>query len=324
MADRTPFLVINPHANEGKAEKMLEEILTTTKKVLGDFEYGVTTKLGDGIPIAKQAAKDGYKTILAVGGDGTLNEVVNVVANTDIKIGMVPTGGSCDAYQTHAIPLNLKRSLEIVASGYSEKFSGGLAKGDSSRYFIDMVNSGLAGYVNEIEPTWGKPRLKGDLRYSIMAIDAAFKYKAVKSKILVDDQEREVNLAYFSLGLSDTVAGYELIPGNHPKKGKLGVVIIRDLKNFRLVSVMLRLMFQSITRNKHAEILYGKKVIIESEKPMTWVAEGEIFSQKSKKVEVEFVPDIVNLIIPEGYQYEYSSKEKKRVQKAIKNGNFSG
>ncbi len=320
MADNTPFLVINPNADEGKTEKIIAKILATSKKVLGDFEYELTTNIGDGIPIAKKAVKDGFKTILAVGGDGTLNEVINVVANTDIEVGMIPTGGSCDAFQTHAIPLNLKRSFEIVAAGYTEKLPIGIAKGDTNRYFIDMVNSGLAGYVNDHEATWGKPWLKGDLRYTIMAFEAAFKYKAPKSKVIVDDQVREASLAYFTTGLSNVVAGYEIIPGNHPKKGELGVAIIKDIKGFKFLVSMMRLMFQSIEKNKHAEVLYGKNVTVESETPMTWVAEGEIFSTKTTKVEISVHSKQVNLIIPEGWKYDASDSEKKKFMKAINKG----
>lgn len=321
MADDTPFLVINPNANEGKAARKIDEILTISKKILGDFEYKVTAKLGEGIPIATQAVKEGYKTIIAVGGDGTLNEVVNAVVDTDIRIGMVPTGGSCDAYQTHAIPLDLNRSLDIVSSGHTERIPIGIAKGDNSRYFIDMVNSGLAGYVNDHEPTWGKPWLKGNLRYTIMAFEAAFKFKAPLSKVTVDNQTHEACLAYFASGFSNIVAGYELLPGNHPKKGKLGVAIIKDIKGFKFLASMMKLTVQSIEKNKNAEIFYGKSVSIESDTPMTWVVEGEIFSTKSTKVKIGIHTKGVNLIIPEEWKYEYQSEsEKKMARKSIENG----
>ncbi len=71
MANSTPFLVINPNVNEGKTEKIVNSILNSSKRILGDFEYELTTKTGDGISIAEKAIKNGFKTILAVGGDGT-------------------------------------------------------------------------------------------------------------------------------------------------------------------------------------------------------------------------------------------------------------
>ena len=70
MADNTPFLIINPNSNNGKTSKEINDILSVAKKVLGDFSYDLTTKMGDGVVLANKAKKEGYKTIVAIGGDG--------------------------------------------------------------------------------------------------------------------------------------------------------------------------------------------------------------------------------------------------------------
>ncbi|MHA1243166.1 MAG: acylglycerol kinase family protein, partial [Candidatus Heimdallarchaeota archaeon] len=74
MADSTPYLIINPNSNNQKTGKEIEKILSTSKNVFGDFSYEVTQQQGDGIPLAKKAIQEGYKTIVSIGGDGTLNE----------------------------------------------------------------------------------------------------------------------------------------------------------------------------------------------------------------------------------------------------------
>ncbi|HUU77131.1 MAG TPA: diacylglycerol kinase family protein [candidate division Zixibacteria bacterium] len=317
MADRTPYLVINPQANEGNTGKNLDRILALSKEVLGEFEYGLTTGIGNGIDLAKKAKENGFSTILAVGGDGTLNEVVNAVINSNIKVGMLPTGGSCDAFQTQGIPKSLEKSLEIVSSGYTKKLPAGLAKGDTERYFIDMVNGAFTGYVNSRERDWGKSWLKGDLRYTLLAFESAMKYKPVRTTIKVDDFVRNLDLSFFALGLSNIIAGYNVLPENHPEKGDLGVVTLRDQKGLKLISSMVRLMFSSITKNKKAEILYGKNISIESEAGMTWVTEGEIFSTEAKKLEFSFIPDAINMIISKDWKYESSDAEKKKALKAL-------
>ncbi|MGC9781418.1 MAG: hypothetical protein HZR80_19405 [Candidatus Heimdallarchaeota archaeon] len=315
MANSTPFLVIN--ANEGKTEKILDEILETSKKVLGDFEYELTTKVGDGIEVTKRAKDAGHKTILSVGGDGTLNEILNVVYDSDIKIGIIPSGGSCDASQTNGIPKNLEKAFEVVKAGYTVKAPVAYAYGDTKRYFLDMVNGAFLGYLNEVERTWGKPWLKGDLRYTLLAFESAFKYKPVKTKITVGYQVREIDFSFFALGFGDVLGGYKVLPDNHPQKGELGVVFLKDYKGFRLINSMIKLMFQSIKKNKKAEILYGKKITLESEKNLTWVTEGEIFSREAKKIEFGITPKTVDLIIPEAWKYEASDSEKKSFMKAI-------
>ena len=321
MANETPFLVINPNANEGKTEKILDEILETAKKILGGFEYELTTKVGDGIELAKKAKDAGHKTIISVGGDGTLNEILNVIYGTDIKVGVIPSGGSCDASQTNGIPTkNIEKAFEVVRAGYTVKAPIAYAYGDTKRYFLDMVNGAFLGYLNEVERTWGKPWLKGDLRYTILAFESAFKYKPVKTKITVDDQVREIVLSFFALGFGDVLGGYKVLPDNHPQKGDLGVVFLKDYKGFKLIWSMIRLMFQSIKKNKKAEILYGKKITLESEKKLTWVTEGEIFSQETKKIEFGITSKTINLIVPEDWKYDALDADKDKYRKKMKRG----
>ena len=97
MADNTPFLVINPSADAERLAKKTDEILNIAKDVLGDFEYEMTKKIGDGIPIGQKAVENGYKVLVAIGGDGTLNEIVNVAAKTNVKVGMIPAGSANDS-----------------------------------------------------------------------------------------------------------------------------------------------------------------------------------------------------------------------------------
>ena len=111
-----------------------------------------------------------------------------------------------------------------------------------------------------------------------------------------------------------------MLPDNHPQKGDLGVVLMKDNKGFKLIYSMIRLMFQSIKKNKKAEILYGKKITLESEKNLTWVTEGEIFSREAKKIEFGITPKTVDLIIPEEWNYEATDSEKKKFMKAINKG----
>ena len=72
--------------------------------------------------------------------------------------------------------------------------------------------------------------------------------------------------------------------------------------------------------NKHCEILYGKHVLIESEEPHTYEIEGEIPSVHSKRMECSYIPDAINLIIPKGWQYDKSKKERNKAKKRVLKG----
>ncbi|MHA1213395.1 MAG: diacylglycerol/lipid kinase family protein [Candidatus Heimdallarchaeota archaeon] len=230
MADNIPFLIINPNAENKRLGKKLDKVLKIAKDVLGDFSYELTTKIGDGIPIAKKAVADGFTTLVAVGGDGTLNEVVNVAVKTDLKVGLVPGGSACDSHKSHGIPRNFRRAFEIVNEGYYERFPVGLAKGDTERYFIEMINGAFIGKVSSDLADrfeWAH----GELGYGIAAIITALEFVPIQSKITIDGNiVREKNLSTFAVGLTDVISDFEILPGNHPRKGDFGIIIVDGVK----------------------------------------------------------------------------------------------
>ncbi|NHK31235.1 MAG: hypothetical protein FK730_07780 [Asgard group archaeon] len=317
MANKTPFLVINPSADAERMGKKTDEILKIAKDIFGDFGYEMTKTLGDGIPIGHKAVKEGYKVLISVGGDGTLNELVNVAAKTDIKVGMVPGGSACDSHKTHGIPRDFTRAFEIISEGYSEKFPVGLAKGDTDRYFIEMINGAFIGQTSAALS--GRfEHMHGELGYAYAAIHTAMRYKPIPSKITIDGKIiREVNVSAIAVALTDTIADFEFIPTNHPRLDDFAIFIGKDITKLRLVRMMLKAYNGKHLKNKNVEILRGKEVIIESEIPHIWESEGEIPSRNATKMEVTYLPDAINLIIPEGWKYGISKKERTNAKKNI-------
>lgn len=317
MADSTPFLVINPHADDKRLGKKVDNILNIAKEVFGDFDYELTINIGDGIPISKKAVKNGYKTLVAIGGDGTLNELVNVAAKTDIKVGMIPGGSANDSLKTHGIPKDFRRAFEIIAEGYYERFPVGLFKGDTERYFIEMVNGAFIGQTaaslyDRFE--WAH----GELGYAYAAIRVAMAYKPLPTKVTIDNQiVREVNLSTFAVSLTDCISDFEMMPENHPRRGDFAILLARDIKGLGLVKLILKAINGKHIPNEKVEILRGKHVVIESEEPHVWESEGEIPSRNATRIETQYIPDAVNLIIPKGWKYGLRKKERDKEKKKV-------
>lgn len=317
MADSTPFLIINPCADADRLAKKTDMILNIAKDIFGDFGYEMTKNIGDGIPIGQKAVKDGYKLLISVGGDGTLNELVNVAAKTDIKVGMIPGGSACDSHKTHGIPRDFVRAFEIINEGYSEKFPVGLAKGDTERYFIEMINGAFIGQTSAALSDRFK-HMHGELGYAYAAIHTAMRYKPIPTKITIDDKiTREVNVSALAVSLTDTIADFEFIPLNHPRLDDFAVFIGKDLTKLKLVHLMLKAYNGKHLKNKNVEIIRGKKIIFESETPHIWESEGEIPSRNATKMVVTFIPDAVNLIIPKGWKYGLRKKERTKPKKNV-------
>ncbi len=317
MADNVPFLIINPNAKDKRLGKKLDRILESAKNAFGDFQYELTTKIGDGIPIAKKAISEGYNTLVSVGGDGTLNEIINVTAKTDVKVGMIPGGSACDSLKTHGIPNDFDRAFEIVAEGYHERFPVGQMKGDTDRYFIEMVNGGFIGETAAAladRYEWAS----GEIAYGYVAIKIIMGFKPIPTKITIDGKiKREDNFSTLAIALTDCIAGFEFIPDNHPRLDDFGIIFSHH-KGMKLIKLLLKAVKGNHLKNTDDfEILRGKHIVVESDIPHTWESEGEIPSRNATRIEVNYIPDAVNLIIPEGWKYGKSSKERNAAKKRV-------
>jgi diacylglycerol kinase (ATP) len=232
-------------------------------------------------------------------------------------VGMLPGGSACDSHKTHGIPKDFQRAFEIIAEGYHERFPVGKLVGDTERYFIEMINGAFIGETSAAlydRFEWAH----GELGYAYAAIRIAMGYKPIPTKITIDNEiVREVNLSTFAVAITDCISDFQMIPGNHPRKGDFAILMCKDITGLGLVRLILQAINGKHVKNKKVEILRGKHVLIESEKPHIWESEGEIPSRNATRIETTYIPDAVNLIIPKGWQYGISQKERNKLKKKV-------
>lgn len=303
------FLIINPHSRSGKTGKKLKKILPTIKEYFGDFEYKLTQGPRDEAIIAKKAVEDGYKTLVSLGGDGTATNIGDVLVNcTDVKLGLLSAGSMNDWSRTHSIPINLEKSLEVVLEGYSETFPAMKCSGDEEHYAFDHVDGGFvaeAGAAAINEARWVK---NGYIKYAYLALKYVIRFKNAPVIIHIDNKEplKIDDLSAIVLAFSDKIAGFKILPGNsyYARKNKdIGIVLACGLKRLRRIALL-----QKTSSGKHVNmrgvwLTRGKKIAIESERPLAWEAEGEIFNKQNLKVNLEYVEDAINLIVPRNREY---------------------
>ncbi len=157
---RTAFIV-NPHAGNGSTGSKWPKIRAHAKDRLGSFASYITENAGDAKQFTIKAITAGVKRVVCVGGDGTLNEVVNGIMAHDesvragLKLGFVPNGTGCDFIRTVSIPKDIGQAVDLIADGFAHRIDLGKLsfkdhKGrDRSRYFHNITSFGLGGEVDE-------------------------------------------------------------------------------------------------------------------------------------------------------------------------------
>ena len=158
-----PVLVVNPKSGGGNTGRTFDAIRGTIERALGACEVAMTEKSGHGIELAREAANSGAELVVAVGGDGTIHEVVNglMLADKKPELGIIGQGTGGDFRKSVGIEHRLDRYIEAIASGKRRsldvgKFSGG---GKDSHYFVNILSVGMGGLVDKYVAT--APRTLG-------------------------------------------------------------------------------------------------------------------------------------------------------------------
>ncbi|NBS13964.1 MAG: diacylglycerol kinase family lipid kinase [Verrucomicrobia bacterium] len=146
-------IILNPAAKGDQARRTLDQMV----KLVPEAKIFLTERVGHGEVLAKEAADQGFRTIIAAGGDGTVNEVLNGLDPENCTLGVLPVGTMNVLALELGIPSRLDKALEIVRSGKRKKLDLGMA---NSRRFIQLAGVGLdAETVRRTHPdakrAWG-------------------------------------------------------------------------------------------------------------------------------------------------------------------------
>ncbi len=152
------LIIVNPNAGNGKGKKDWEKISMILKNKDLPFTVKFTEKKGHAIHYAIEGIDSGYRKIITVGGDGTLNEVVNGVflskacPSTDVSLALIPVGTGNDWGRMFGIPLDYEKAISIICENKLMLHDVGLVtyfegQEKEERYFINIAGLGFESVV---------------------------------------------------------------------------------------------------------------------------------------------------------------------------------
>jgi len=160
VSGNRPLLVVNPKSGGGATGRTWEALKATVERALGKVEVAMTERQGHGIDLARAAATAGHPLVIAVGGDGTIHEVVNGLMQAQgsdygtkaqkTQLAIIGQGTGGDFRKTLEIDHRLDRYIDAIASGRTRtidvgKFTGG---GKTGHYFVNILSVGMGGLVD--------------------------------------------------------------------------------------------------------------------------------------------------------------------------------
>lgn len=268
-------IIYNPTSGRELFRKHLPEVLEKMEKAGYETSCHATTGEGDAVLAAKSAVERNFDLIVAVGGDGTLNEVVSGISQFEKrpKIGLIPMGTTNDFARAVHIPRDINKAVDIILAGDSIPVDVGLM--DSNRYFINIAGGGRLTELTYEVPSKLKTVL-GQLAYYLKGIEMLPSIRSSKVRIEYDGNVFEDQAMMFLIGLTNSVGGFEkLAPDASINDGKFTLMILKEVNMaefIRLASLALRGEHLS---DPHVIYTKASKISVTSEETVLLNLDGE-------------------------------------------------
>ena len=287
-------VILNPRAGS------VRERARIVKRIqhLPDVEVRLTTRKGDAARFARTALRRGCEMIVAAGGDGTLNEVVNGIGvNGRVRLGLIPLGTGNDFARTLGLSTDLDEAIALLAAGHTRAIDLVRVTSDRVRYFVNVSAGGFSGLVNEkltpkMKQTWGP------LAYLRSAVAALPQLRAYRAKVSLGKGKR-ISLSLYNVVIANGryVAGGRLIaPKASITDGLLDIILIKERS-----AAELALLAAQVALGKHLSsdaIVFRRaaKVTVKSKPGMWFNVDGELVGNDPAKFEV--LPRALQFVVP--------------------------
>jgi YegS/Rv2252/BmrU family lipid kinase len=280
LSNKTVFLV-NPAAENGAAGRLWPELAqrAATLGLRGDALH--SERPGQLAELARRSAHDGARLLVAVGGDGTVNEIANGIAGVDVELAVIPRGTGWDFARTYGIPRRLEQAVEVALHGRTREVDLGRARyrawdgvGRES-LFANIASAGMSGAIakraNETSKALGG---KASYLWATLAVFARWRNGDVR--VRVDDQEHSgrmhdvvvANGRYFG-------GGMKICPEAEPDDGRFDVLLIGDLTKRDLLLTLPKTYRGTHLPHPKATLLQGASVEVEAPEPLPVELDGE-------------------------------------------------
>jgi diacylglycerol kinase (ATP) len=299
-------IIVNPISGRGAGQKsipILEQLLNADQ-----FQYDlvVTQRPWHACELALQAAQDGFDAVIAVGGDGTANEVLNGLMQARLNglnipaIGILSVGRGNDFAYGMQVPATLEEGIKILRDDFRKKIDVGHVEGGlypQGRYFGNGVGIGFDAVVG-FEALKLAP-MSGFLSYIVAALKTIFLYfNAPRVKIELDSETLVQPALMVSIMNGRRMGGgFMMAPESLPGDGAFDICIAGQVSRTGIFALIPR--FMKGTQKGHPAIHFSRsaKVSITAiEGTLPAHADGETLCTEGKKLSLKIIPQAVEII----------------------------
>ncbi len=297
--DATLFAIFNPAAGRGRGRTLIDRYRSLLRERFGSFDQAITAGPCHEVEIADKALAEGYRTIVAVGGDGTWGKVAERIVRSgrkDVTLGLLPAGTGNDFGKSLGITTErIDQVIRGIAEGHRRTIDVGRA---GSRYFLNVVGFGFD--IAVIDDAARFPLLKGDLLYRFCAMRQLFKFRGLPIGVTGARQE-PTRSAHLMLTISNGNffgGSFHIAPEARLDDGKLDAVSILDAGPAKRAALFARVARGTHRADGNVRIRQSEKFTIRFDEPVRYEIDGDVYELDGPTLDVEAVPRALNVFVP--------------------------
>ena len=285
------LFIINRTSGTGKyriAEKLITE---NSDYKNSDYELTYTKAIGHATELSKEAVKENFDIVVAVGGDGSVNEIGKSLVKTKTALAILPCGSGNGTARHLKIPVDLKKAMMVIRQMKIKTIDTFCVNEKT------VINIAGIGYVAHIAREFSRFGKRGFFNYIRIALRDMRKYKSQNCEIEFD--EKKLNRNVFIIDVCNgTQWGNNAVISPHAKNddGLLDICIINDFPFYIFPVMAARLFTKSIHRSKYVEIYRAKEFIIRQKENYAHL-DGEP-TETGNELSVKINPASLKIIVP--------------------------
>ena len=302
------ILIVNPASAAGRTGRRWPAVADLARASGLDFDVAVTKRAGHATEIAREAVRESRPLVVAVGGDGTLYEVVNgffegarTIA-TSSTLGLLQLGTGGDTRRTLGIPADLDAAVRVLTAGHPRWIDVGRAtSGSEVRYFVNIAEAGIgadvSGRANRM------PKFLGGATYFVATLVslAGWRHKPIVLSVDGAVTREWIGQAVVVANCQYYGGGMRIAPGASPDDGVFDVIVEGPIGKLEAMIKARKLYngthFDDAGLKRKLELLHGARVEVSSPDSVLVQLDGEVVGQLPTTFEV--VPRALRFMVPQ-------------------------
>jgi diacylglycerol kinase (ATP) len=284
--------IINPISGGINKQHFPALIGRTLDRNLFDVEINFTRSAAHNLELAQQAAEVKKDIVVAVGGDGTINNIAKYMVNTGILFGIVPQGSGNGLARHLRIPLDNTKAIQVINKLHRKNIDTGMA---NDQFFLNVAGAGFDAHVSWMFANAPK---RGFWSYTKITLNEFANYKPQSYELVVDGKTI-TNDAFIICVANGSQYGNNayIAPQANLDDGLFDISIMKPFKTYQMPVIGLEMFLKKYNHSKYVDALKGSDILIKRGEEGVFNIDGEPVMM-GKDVHIRILPESLKVIVP--------------------------